>query len=163
MPLVSLTTDLKSLKYGKDRKGGGSSGQPYIKSNIPDGLTSSSPDFLLRNGYLNPVSTVNDVSRLTQMFFDLKTPNGLLFVAKQNLLSRTAVKTQTATGVVNDGVYTPLSTLAQAGVVSIGGHLNKQGLNPFAGTGANSQNSDLYSVRMKNYFVYHVTHGIVVW
>ena len=93
MPLVNLKTDLKSLKYGKDRKGGGNSGQPYIKSSIPDGLTSSSPDFLLRNGYLNPVSTINDISRLTQMFFDLKSPNGILFTAKQNLLSRTAVKT----------------------------------------------------------------------
>lgn len=149
MGLINLKTDLKDLKYGKDRKGGGSSGQPYIKSNIPDGLTSSSPDFLLRNGYLNPVSTATDVSRLTQMFFDLKTPNGLLFIAKQNLLSRTAVKTQTNTGVLNDGIYTPLSTLAQAGVVSIGGHLNKQGINPFELTGAYSNNDSLYGVKVK--------------
>jgi hypothetical protein len=150
MGLINLKTDLKNLKYGKDRKGGGDSGQPYIKSNIPDGLTSSSPDFLLRNGYLNPVSTANDVSRLTQMFFDLKTPNGLLFIAKQNLLSRTAVKTQTSTDVFNNGVYNPLSTLAQTGVVSIGGHLNKQGINPFELTGAYSNNANLYGVKVKS-------------
>ena len=149
MPLVNLKTDLKSLKYGKDRKGGGDSGQPYIKSSIPDGLTSSSPDFLLRNGYLNPVSTINDVSRLTQMLFDLKSPNGLLFIAKQNLLSRTAVKTEASKGVINDGIYTPLSTLSQAGVVSLGGHLNKQGINPFEQTGAYSNNDALYSVKIK--------------
>ncbi len=149
MPLVNLQTDLKSLKYGKDRKDGGDSGQPYIKSAIPDGLTSSSPDFLLRNGYLNPLSTADDVSRLTKMFFDLKSPNGFLFTAKQNLLSRTAVKTQTSTSNLNSNVYNPLSTLAQAGVSSIGGHLNKQGTNPFEQTGLYSNNEALYSVRVK--------------
>jgi hypothetical protein len=148
MPLINLQTDLKSLKYGKDRKGGGDSGQPYIKSNIPDGLTSSSPDFLLRNGYLNPISSANDVSRLTQMFFDLKSPNGFLFTAKQNLLSRTSPKTQTS-GILNGGVYNPLSTLSQAGVVSVGGHLNKQGTDPFELTGAYSNNDNLYGVRVK--------------
>jgi hypothetical protein len=149
MPLINLKTDLKNLKFGQDRKGGGSSNQPYIKSPIPEGLTSSSPDFLLRNGYLNPVSTFNDVSRLTQMFFDLKSPNGILFTTKQNLLSRTAVKTQTSNGPLNDGVYNPLSTLAQAGVISIGGHLNKQGKNPFDQTGAYSNNNALYGVKVK--------------
>jgi hypothetical protein len=149
MGLINLKTDLKNLKYGKDRKDGGDSGQPYIKSRIPDGLTSSSPDFLLRNGYLNPLSTAEDISRLTKMFFDLKSSNGLLFTAKQNLLSRTAVKTQTSTGVLNNGVYTPLSTLAQAGVSSIGFHLNKQGINPFELTGAYSNNNSLYGVKVK--------------
>jgi len=150
MGLINLTTDLKNLKYGQDRKGGGSSGQPYVKTSIPDGLTSSSPDFLLRNGYLNPLSTAEDVSRLNKMFFDLKSPNGLLFTSKQNLLSRSAVKTQTS-GILNDGVYTPLSTLAQAGVVSVGGHLNKQGINPFTSTGAYANNDNLYYTKMKNY------------
>lgn len=149
MPLINLKTDLKDLRYGKDRKGGGNSNQPYIKSPIPDGLTSSSPDFLLRNGYLNPLSTLDDISRLTQMFFDLKSPNGVLFIAKQNSLSRSSVRTQSSTGVLNDGIYTPLSTLAQAGVVSLGGHLNKQGINPFEQTGAYSTNSSLYGVKIK--------------
>jgi hypothetical protein len=149
MPLINLKTDLKSLKFGQDRKGGGSSNQPYIKSPIPEGLTSSSPDFLLRNGYLNPVSSANDVSRLTQMFFDLKSPNGILFSSKQNLLSRTAVKTQTSNGPLNDGVYNPLSTISQAGVTSAGYHLNKQGINPFEQTGAYSNNDALYGVKVK--------------
>ena len=149
MPLINLKTDLKSLKFGQDRKGGGSSNQPYIKSPIPEGLTSSSPDFLLRNGYLNPVSSANDVSRLTQMFFDLKSPNGILFSSKQNLLSRTAVKTQTSNGPLNDGIYNPLSTISQAGVTSAGYHLNKQGINPFEQTGAYSNNDALYGVKVK--------------
>jgi hypothetical protein len=149
MSLINLKTDLKSLKYGQDRKGGGSSNQPYIATPIPEGSTSSSPDFLLRNGYLNPISSVNDVSRLTQMFFDLKSPNGLLFTAKQNLLSRTAVQTQTSTGPLNNGVYNPLSTISQAGVISTGYHLNKQGTNPFDLTGAYSNNDALYGVKIK--------------
>jgi hypothetical protein len=36
MPLLDLKTDLKSLRFGKDRKGGGNSGQPYIQTGIPE-------------------------------------------------------------------------------------------------------------------------------
>jgi hypothetical protein len=129
MPLINLTTDLKDIRYGKDTPGGGYSGQPYIQKKIPVGLSSKSPDFLLRNGFLAPQSTLEDVRRLTKMFFDLKSPNGLLFIAKQNLLSNSNVRTQ-AGGILNQGVYTPLSTLAQAGVITFGGHLNKQGIDP---------------------------------
>ena len=133
MPLIDLKTDLKSLKYGKDRIGGGNSGQPYIKSNIPDNVSSlaGSEDFLLRGGANAVASSATDVLRMTKMFSDLKSPSGLLFTAKQNLLSRTSPRTQTS-GLLNDGVYTPLSTIGQAGVNAFGGHLNKQGVNPFS-------------------------------
>jgi hypothetical protein len=129
MPLINLVTDLKSLKYGKDTPGGGNSGQPYIQSKIPDGFLPRSPDFLLRNGFLAPVDALEDIRRLGKMFGDLKSPNGVLFIAKQNILSNSAVRTQ-AGGSLNGGVYTPLSTLAQAGLVAFGGHLNKQGIDP---------------------------------
>lgn len=127
MGLIDLKTNLKSLKYGNDQKGGGSSNQPYIVTPIPDGFSDTSPDFLLRNGYLNPLSSAQDVSRLTKMFLDTKSPNGLLFVTKQELLERQNVEIP---GGFNR-IYNPLGTLAQAGVVSTGYHLNKQGLNPF--------------------------------
>jgi hypothetical protein len=129
MPLINLRTDLKSLKYGKDTPGGGYSGQPYIQAKIPDGFTAKSPDFLLRNGFLAPLDALEDIRRLGKMFGDLKSPNGLLFVAKQNILSNSAVRTQ-ASGILNEDIYTPLSTLAQAGLVAFGGHLNKQGIDP---------------------------------
>jgi len=135
MGLVDLKTDLKSLKYGKDRFGGGSSNQPYITKGIPDDLPPSSPDFLLRNGFLNPISSATDVVRLTKYFADLKSPLGLLFTAKQEMLSRSGVRTVASKGLFNEGVYNPLNTVLQAGLVSVGGHLNKQGLNPFAGIG----------------------------
>ena len=35
MSLVNLQTNLKSLKFGKDRPGPGDSGQPYVKIPIP--------------------------------------------------------------------------------------------------------------------------------
>ena len=151
MGLIDLKTDLKSLRYGKDTIGGGYSGQPYIQKPIPDSFNNlgANEDFILRGGINAIGDAATDVRRLTKMFFDLKSPNGLLFIAKQNLLSQTAVRTQTTDG-VNEGIYTPLNTLAQAGVVELGGHLNKQGENPFADTGAYSNNENLYGVRVNS-------------
>jgi len=151
MGLIDLKTDLKSLRYGKDTLGGGYSGQPYIQKAIPEGFSTlgADEDFLLRGG-INVVSdTKDDILRLGKMFTSLKSPNGLLFIAKQQLLSRTAVRTQTS-GILNEGIYSPLNTLAQAGVSALGGHLNKQGINPFAQTGAYANNDSLYSVKINH-------------
>jgi hypothetical protein len=143
MPLISLKTDLRSLRYGNDRPGGGSSNQPYIQKSIPAPEDSPSnlfntggKDILNRGGLLAPIKGVNDVSRLSQMFFDFKSPSGPLFIAKQNLLSRTSVKTEASKGAgyggggVNQGVYLPTSTILQAGVGFTGTHLNLLGINP---------------------------------
>jgi len=134
MGLIDLKSNLKNLKFGKDKPGGGSSNQPYIQSDIPDNgsILPDSPDFLLRGGLRNPIDAAVDVVRLGKYFIDLKSPSGLLFIAKQNLLSRNAVRTE-ASGVLNEFIYTPLSTLAQAGVNGLGLHFNKQGLNPIPG------------------------------
>ena len=143
MPLINLKTDLRSLRYGNDRPGGGSSGQPYIQKSIPapeedpsNIFNTGGKDILLRGGILAPIKGVNDVSRLSQMFFDFKSPSGPLFIAKQNLLSRTSVKTEASKGAgyggggVNQGVYLPTSTIAQAGVGFTGTHLNLLGIDP---------------------------------
>jgi hypothetical protein len=154
MGLINLKTDLKSLRYSKDTLGGGTSNQPYIKAKIPDGfnnLQNANNDFILRGGILAARDSAVDVVRLGKMFIDTKSPNGILFVAKQQLLSRIAVRTQTSGRTLNEGVYSPLNTLAEAGVVAFGGHLVKQGINPFSSTGAYSNNNNLYEVRMKNY------------
>ena len=145
--LLDLTTDLKSLKFGTapatDRPGGGNSGQPYMKKKIPGTLTeipgnlTSNEDFLLRGGANAVLDTGVDVLRLGKYFTDLKSPSGFLFTAKQNLLSRVGVATQASSDIdwtnapLNEGSYTPLSTLAQAGINFTGGHVNKQGV-PFA-------------------------------
>ena len=149
LKLQNGDTALKSLKFGKDRPGGGDSGQPYIQDPILDNPPPNSPDFLLRGGLNAPIDAAEDVVRLTKYMFDLKSPSGLLFTAKQNLLSRIAPKTEAskgagyAGGALNEGVYTPLSTLAQAGVGFAGIHLNKQGIDPtglLPGLGINKYN-----------------------
>tara|TARA_R100001460_G_scaffold266_5_gene1156 strand:- start:1329 stop:4094 length:2766 start_codon:yes stop_codon:yes gene_type:complete len=144
-------TSFKSLKFGKDRPGGGDSGQPYIKkpiSNQP--LSALDGDGLLRGGLRAPLRALDDTARLSKYFFDFKNPSGLLFTAKQNLLSRISTKTEVAStspddfgggsayspniaygkGTINEGIYTPASTILQAAGNFIGGHLNKQGIDP---------------------------------
>ena len=82
MPLINLRTNLKTtsdytstdpnLTYGHDRKGGGSSDQPFIITDIPDGnknVAIAGPDFFLRNGILNfTVNSKDDVFRLGKWF-----------------------------------------------------------------------------------------------
>jgi hypothetical protein len=150
MALINLKTNLKSLKFGNDQFDGGSSNQPYIQTPIPDELGEYgflNQDFILRGGSKAVTDSLIDVKRLGKYFTDTKNPSGFLFIAKQNLLSRTAVRTQTS-GFLNEGVYTPLSTLTQAGGNAFGLHVNKQGLNPFAPTGLTSDNENLYGVKV---------------
>lgn len=137
---VSNTTTFgqKNIPYGKDRPGGGSSGQPFIPKNIQVGVKNSAfyNDFIVRGGIEAPLSAAEDIARLTKYFVNIKNPSGLLFTAKQNLLSRVGTKTEASFGFgylggfLNEGAYTPLSTIAQAGVGWAGGHVNKQGLDP---------------------------------
>jgi hypothetical protein len=129
----------REIPFGKDRANGGSSKQPYIvKKPTPlDEANKENPfynDFVLRGGILGPIAAAEDVSRLTKYFTDIDNPVGALFATKQNLLSKTGVKTEATRGVaylgsaVNEGVYNPTSTLIQAGIGFLGSHINKQGL-----------------------------------
>jgi hypothetical protein len=171
-------SNLKNLPYGNDRIYNGNSKQPYItysidngsaqvklsgtpitglpsinlSTNIPSGLTNLdnwNNDFILRGGTRAITDSAIDVIRLTKWFTSSTSPNGLFFVSKQQLLSRTAVRSQTS-GILNEGIYSPLNTLVQAGVNFSGTHLNKQGLNPFQDTGISATNNqNLYGVKVK--------------
>lgn len=125
MPLINLKTNFKSLKFGKDRIGGGSSNQPYITKPIPEGFSSLSQgmDFVLRDGPLALERRLDDVSRLTKMFFDTKSPNGILFTAKQELLAKQNVD---ALGEPRR-IYSPVNTLAQVAVQGSGIHFLQRG------------------------------------
>ena len=124
-------TQLKSLKFGKDRPNGGDSKQPYIKRGLINDTVNPSlyNDFVVRGGIQAPLSALEDVARLTKYFADISNPSGILFTAKQNLLSRVGTKTEASKGVgyangaLNEGAYTPLSTLAEAGIVFAGGNM----------------------------------------
>ena len=74
MPLVDLKTNLKSLKYGNDRLGNGSSREPFITEPIPEGDTpGASTDFILRQG-----ATKKDAlfSSLTTCSYLIRPPPG---------------------------------------------------------------------------------------
>jgi len=85
MPLVDLKTNLKSLRYGNDQQGGGSSNQPYIKTPIPDQLPNQGYDTYLRNGSLYGQSATDDFDRI-ELFLD--SPLGKNWITKQKDLSR---------------------------------------------------------------------------
>jgi hypothetical protein len=55
----------------------------------------------------------DDVERLTKFF---ATPAGLMFTLKQNMLSTLGVKTDANPKYPHNGLYTPSSTVAQAGI-----------------------------------------------
>ncbi len=163
MPLINFQTDLTNLPWGKDKRDGGDSNQPYVTKDIPTGLESddlpvrSGPDFIVRGGLKSVSNALDDVSRLAQMFIDTKNISaGLGFIAKQNILSRTSVKTPASFGLgyaglapyvfsegsggleatgggnVNQGVYTPIGTIATALGNGLGFHANLLGLDPFS-------------------------------
>ena len=192
MPLVDLKTDLKSLKYGRDRLNGGSSREPFISKDI-EGLRlnglhrTGGSDLLIRGGFLLPGRIADDEIRLGKYF---TTTEGVLWAATQNVLSRGAVKLQAGrrgygsfssakdqlAGVkeltsltlsgglgdnglggvganlrndvnpLNQGAYTPLSTLLAVAGNPFGGHPNKQGLDP---TGLTSLSLITYSDLVK--------------
>ena len=160
MPLINFQTDFTSLPWGRDKRSSGDSRQPYVTKEIPQGDDNlpvrSGPDFIVRGGLKAVSNALDDVSRLAQMFVDTKNLSaGLGFIAKQNVLSRTSVKTQSGFGLgyagktsapsysnqdttilveggsnINQGLYTPIGTLAQALGNGLGLHTNLLGLDP---------------------------------
>lgn len=134
MPLVSSTTNLKSLRYGKDRPFGGSSGQPFVQKdikNLPDSAVGNTGgrDFLLRGGSLITEKTADDVTRLTKLL--INSPLSAAFnTAKFNLGTRLNVDILGGSNIkrtkepgLNQGLYLPFNTIGQAAVTPTGTHL----------------------------------------
>jgi hypothetical protein len=160
-------TAFTKLKFGtkeaSDRTSGGNSSQPYIVTQIggkfdlippitlnsqlfsitnlpgliPGDFAYPGSDFILRGGLNYPSYVAQDIVRLSKFFGDYKSPNGILFTAKQSILSKSAPKTEVSdqsvrTGRLSsllggyEGLYTPTGTLVQAGIVGTGGHVKKQ-------------------------------------
>jgi hypothetical protein len=94
MGLLTQKTDLKSLKYSRDRFNGGSSGQPFVQIPIsPANVTPSFPfgpesligqtggvDQITRGGSLVPSKLSEDVQRISRF---LLSNQGVTFIAKQ--------------------------------------------------------------------------------
>lgn len=118
MPLITQTSDLRMYRRPTigtmDRRGGGSSNQPYTLATRPMGIPNDirdendsklprlgltgGPDLFNRGGLNAPRRGLIDAARLASYFYDLKSPSGPLFLVKQNLLSRTSVKTEASFG-----------------------------------------------------------------
>lgn len=123
-----------STYFGQDKMKFPKGSEPFIVKPIgyePWSISTkggSVPPLIVRGGELFAAQRAkDDVERLTKFF---ATPAGLMFTIKQNLLSRIGVKTDASPKILNGGVYTPISTVTQAGVGFTGIHLNKQGLDP---------------------------------
>ena len=134
MGLLTQQTDLKSLKYGKDRFDGGSSVQPFIKFPTPNGPSipeakfgresligqTGGVDQLTRGGSLLGESIANDLSRIGRF---LLTPQGFQFIAKQQGL----IMGQNKQLYGDDSAlwpieYNPLSILSNVAGVGVGNH-----------------------------------------
>jgi hypothetical protein len=136
MPLLDLKSDLKLLKYGQDRPGGGNSGQPYIQNNInnPKDILGFD-DGLVRGGAVGAVrASLKDTIRIGKWLKDFS--KGPLWIVKQIGLQRSNPKLETLPGVggffgeptrlYNLGI----NTLIQVPVNAFGVHFNRHGLLP---------------------------------
>jgi hypothetical protein len=95
MSLLELKSNLKDLKFDKDTRGGGSSGQPYLKGGLPENSPAGnlladtirfSKDYPLRGGASSLIFSTQDTIRIGRFLNDF--PNGALFTSKQVGLQR---------------------------------------------------------------------------
>lgn len=132
MPLIDLKTNLKSLKFGNDQPGYGSSGLPYIQTQIPGDPTSTgtfSPiyragstgglDFPIRGGTIDfsigtqtfTVSNKIDKTRIKKFFEDK--PRGAAFLQKQIGLQLSNPKIETGNTLYSLAQASPLPGLLE--------------------------------------------------
>ena len=155
--LKDRKTLLKSLRFGNDVKGGGDSGQPFIKSELANeggagsdfinGLVQNSyGDYPIRGNTMAIVKTAEDAIRIGK--FTTSFPQGLLFIAKQTGLnaSNPLIQTGQQGSLRNTQQYNVGNTLRQVAVQGSGVHL------PQAGIGVNELQNP------KNKYSYIVSH-----
>jgi hypothetical protein len=157
MPLLDLKTNLKDLKYGQDRPGGGDSRQPYIKTDINTVDTGFNrlrltkfDDGLVRGGIIGALNaSVVDTLRIGKFFIDA--PKGPLFIIKQVGLQLTNPRLEIPKNPANiaagapsnilsvgtNGLLQPtriynlgINTLLQVPINALGGHIVRHGLLP---------------------------------
>ena len=151
MPLINLQTNLKSLRYGADRQGGGDSGLPYITKDINTAnLGLKFDDGLVRGGVVNAaIASAVDTARIFKFLKD--PPKGPLFLVKQIGLQLSNPRLEIpknpaniASGIPDNllavgtnGLLEPtriynlgINTLAQIPVNAFGIHFNRHGLLP---------------------------------
>jgi hypothetical protein len=132
MPLIDLKTNLKNLRFGNDQPGYGSSGLPYIQTQIPDTLNATGTfrpifrpgstgnlDFPIRGGGIEfsigtqtfTLSSQIDKTRIRKFFEDK--PRGTAFIQKQIGLQLSNPKIETGNSLYNLAQSAPLPGLLE--------------------------------------------------
>ena len=159
MGLINLKTNLKSLQFGYDTRGGGSSGLPYIKTGLPEdspageylaGIARTSADWPLRGGEYSTIAATTDAVRISRFLTDF--PRGSIFTAKQVGLQKSNPKIETG-GVTNARLNTQTynlnaNLLAQVLLEGDGTHIPRPGANT----------NELGPDGQKNKYEYIVSH-----
>jgi hypothetical protein len=139
MALRDLQTNLKSLQFGNDTPGGGSSGLPYIKTGLPEdspageylaGIARNSMDWPLRGGAYSTIASTTDSVRISRFLTDL--PRGYVFTSKQVQLQKSNPKIETGgfTSRLNTQTYNlNANLLAQVFEQGTGIHIPRAGAN----------------------------------
>lgn len=158
MGLINLKTNLKSLQFGNDTQGGGSSGLPYIKTGLPEdspageylaGIARNSADWPLRGGAYSTVAATTDTVRISRFLTDF--PRGSIFTAKQVGLQKSNPKIETGgqTSRLNTQTYNlNANLLAQVLLEGDGTHIPRPGANT----------NELGPEGQKNKYEYIVSH-----
>lgn len=178
MPLIDLKTTLKSLKFGNDQPGYGSSGLPYVQTVIPGSLGSpglfnpifrpgstGNLDYPIRGGDFPTVvdlsfrsgfptytlSSQLDRTRIKKFFQDA--PRGTAFIQKQIGLQLSNPKIETGNTLFGFGQNVPIPGLLENTRVYNGG-LNTLAQVGVMGSGAHAVRHGLvpFSPFQKNYF-----------
>ena len=158
MPLINLQTDLKSIKYGQDRPGGGDSGLPYIQTDINTidrGFNqfrlTKFDDGLIRGGAIGALNaSITDTIRISKFLY-ADQPRGVLFIARQVGLQLSNPRLEVPKDPANiligspanalaastNGLLEPtriynagINTIAQIPVNAFGGHFSRHGILP---------------------------------
>lgn len=139
MALINLHTNLKSLRFGNDIQGGGSSGLPYIQPGLPEdspageylaGIARNSADWPLRGGTYSTVASTEDSVRISRFLTDF--PKGSIFTAKQVGLQKSNPRIETGgkTSRLNTQTYNlNANLLAQVFEQGTGIHIPRAGAN----------------------------------
>jgi hypothetical protein len=118
----TIGTQYDKLKYSKDIRGGGYSGQPFIKRGIPptlDALNSLttealSLDYPIRGGSYEELAAREDFARIDRFF--LSYPQGKAFLDKQKglMFSNPLIESRFSLGTSNNRIF-PLGPNGQPG------------------------------------------------
>lgn len=138
MSLINLKTNLKSLRFGNDVQGGGSSGLPYIQPGLPEdspageylaGVARNSADWPLRGGTYSTIASTEDTVRVSRFLNDFS--RGTVFTSKQIGLQKSnpLIETEQRGSAINTRVYSNSNLLAQVAEQGTGVHIPRAGFN----------------------------------